>query len=108
MKELLLEKLLEGKQTKQELSILYNTSDRYIRMKVEEISKEYPVISHSKAKGYRISNVDQLLQENNTNHINSEIEEIELCINEINSRIKELHKRKMPLLMALQKLKRGR
>lgn len=108
MKELLLEKLLEGKQTKQELSILYNTTDRYIRMKVEEISKEYPVISHSKAKGYRISNVDQLLQENNTNHINSEIEELECCINEINSRIKELHKRKMPLLMALQKLKRGR
>lgn len=108
MKELLLEKLLEGKQTKQELSILYNTSDRYIRMKVEEISKEYPVISHSKAKGYRISDVDKLLEKNNTNHINSEIEEIECCINEINSRIKELHKRKMPLLMALQKLKRGK
>ena len=108
MNELLIEKLLEGKQTKQELSVLYNVTERKIRMDIAEISMEYPVISHSKAKGYRISNVDQLLKENNTNHINSEIEEIELCINEINSRIKELHKRKMPLLMALQKLKRGR
>lgn len=108
MKELLFEKLLEGKQTKQELSILYNITERHVREEIAEISLKYPVISHSKAKGYRISNVDQLLQENNTNHINSEIEEIELCINEINSRIKELHKRKMPLLMALQKLKRGR
>ena len=104
----LLDDLLERKCTKQELSVLYNINERNIREEISKISMHYPVISHSQTKGYRICNVDEVLKSNSFNKINSEIEEIEHCIKEINSRIKELHKRKMPLLMSLQKLKRGR
>lgn len=107
-KKMMLMYLLERKYTKQELSDLYNINQRNVRQNIKELSEEYPVISHSKAKGYRISNVYRLLKENNTNHIDSEIEEIEHCINELNSRINELHKRKIPLLKALEKLKRGK
>ena len=104
----LLDDLKSRKCTRQELSVLYNVSDRNIRKEIAEISLHYPVISHSKSKGYRISNVDQLLKENDTNKIASEIEEIKHCLNEINSRVKMLKKRQRALIGALKVLEKGK
>lgn len=104
----LLDDLMERKCTKQELSVLYNVTERNIRKEIAEISLHYPVIAHSKAKGYRICNVKALLEENDRNHINSEIEEIEHTLNEINSRIKMLKKRQRALIGALKVLEKGK
>lgn len=103
----LLDDLLERKCTKQELSILYNITERHVREEIAEISLKYPVISHSKAKGYRICNVKKLLEENDRNHINSEMEEIRYVIAELNSRIKMLKKRQRALIGALKVLEKG-
>lgn len=103
----LLDDLLERKCSKQELSILYNVTERNIRKEIAEISLHYPVIAHSKAKGYRISNVKKLLEENDRNHINSEMDEIRYVIAELNSRIKMLKKRQRALIGALKILEKG-
>lgn len=104
----LLDDLKARKCTKQELSVLYNVTERNIRKEIAEISLHYPVISHSKSKGYRICNVDQLLKENNKNKISSEIEELQQCLNEINSRVKMLKKRQRALIGALKVLEKGK
>lgn len=103
----LVEPLLEKRCTKQELCSIYNFKDRELRREIAEISMHYPVVSHSKAKGYRISNVKKLLEENDTNHINSEIDELKHTINELNSRIKMLKKRQRALIGALKVLEKG-
>lgn len=103
-KVLLLEVLKETK-TRTELCVLFNLKDCNMRDKVREIALEYPIISHSKKKGYRLCNTDELLKTQDQNQINKEILELEHTINEINSRIVELVKRKRPLLKALKKLK---
>ena len=64
------------------------------------------IIAVEQDTGYRISNVEKLLNENNIDHINSEIEEIKVCLHEINSRIKFLKKRQKPLIAALKVLEK--
>lgn len=103
---ILIEPLLEKRYSKKELSLLYGFKDRNLRNEISEISMFYPVISHSRKNGYRISNVEKLLNENNIDHINSEIEEIKVCLHEINSRIKFLKKRQKPLIAALKVLEK--
>lgn len=104
---ILVEPLLEKRWSKEELCSIYNLKDRELRRTITEISMHYPVVSHSKAKGYRISNVEKLLQENNVNHINSEIEELQHCVNELNSRIQMMKKRQKALISALKVLEKG-
>ena len=102
----LIEPLLEKNCTKQELKDNFNFLDRRLREKISEISMFYPVIAHSRKKGYRISNIERLLNENSVDHIKSEIEEIKVCLHEINSRIKFLKKRQKPLIAALKVLEK--
>lgn len=101
-----LEPLLERLYTKQELKELYKFSERYVRDEISRISMFYPVISHSKTKGYRICNVKKLLEEDNEVNINNEINEISHTLNEINSRIRMLKKRQKPLIGALKVLEK--
>ncbi len=103
-KELLIE-LLQNQTTRTELCVLLKTNDCSARDRVREISLEQPIISHSKAKGYRICNVEKLKFKNNHDEIKNEILELEHTINEINSRIRELAKRRIPILKALKELK---
>lgn len=103
---ILIEPLLEKRYSKKELCLLFGYKDRNLRKEISETSMFYPVIANSRKKGYRISNVEKLLNENNINHINSEIEEIKVCLHEINSRIKFLKKRQKPLIAALKVLEK--
>lgn len=108
MKEsILIEPLLEKRYSRKELCLLFGFKDRNLRKEIAEISMDYPVISHSKKQGYRISNVKALLKENDRNHINSEMEEIRYVIAELNSRIKMLKKRQRALIGALKVLEKG-
>lgn len=107
-KSYLLNDLKERNYTREELVNKYGKTDSAIREEVGRISMFYPIISHSKKKGYRICNVKELLEENDTNHINSEIEELKHTINELNSRIKMLKKRQRALIGALKVLEKGK
>lgn len=103
----LLEPLLTKNYTRQELCILYKMRDSNMRQEVARISLQYPVISHSKKKGYRICDVDKVLKSQDQDKINEEIKEIKHTINELNSRIKQLKKRQKPLIKALKILTKG-
>lgn len=61
MKELIINMLKVRFVTKSELIELFHLSDRSIRALVQQIKKDYPVISTSNKKGWKIAtNVDDL------------------------------------------------
>lgn len=69
-------------------------SERAVRKNIELIAYEQPVISNSKSRGYRIARkIETLTEEEKT----QELEEVDLTINELTSRITKLYKRLKPL-----------
>ena len=100
-KQLLIE-LLQQERTRSELCALLVLTDSSMRTEVSDLACEYPVISYSTKKGYRICDVDKVLKTQDQDKINEEIKEIRHTINELNSRIKQLKKRQRPLIKALK------
>ena len=104
-KQLLIE-LLQQERTRSELCALLVLTDSSMRTEVSELACEYPVISYSTKKGYRICNTKKLVKEKNINNINQEIIELRHTLAEINSRIKKLKKRMRPLIASLKVLEK--
>jgi uncharacterized coiled-coil protein SlyX len=104
-KQLLIE-LLQQERTRSELCALLVLNDSSMRKEVSELACEYPVISYSTKKGYRICDTKKLIKENNQKEIELEINELRHTLAEINSRIKKLKKRMRPLIASLKVLER--
>ena len=104
-KNLLIE-LLQQERTRGELCALLVLYDSSMRTEVSDLACEYPVISYSTKKWYRICNTKKLVEEKNVNNINQEIIELRHTLAEINSRIKKLKKRMRPLIASLKVLER--
>ena len=85
-----LPKLLEVRRTKQELSKAFGLSERGLRRMIQEVAKEYPVLAHSQAVGYKLFESD------------ADIEDAIATVLESRSRRRELFEREKPLLRALK------
>ena len=85
-----LPKLLEVRRTKQEISRAFGVSERAARRLIQDVAKEYPVIAHSQAIGYKLFECD------------ADIEDAIITLLELRSRSKELKEREKPLLRALK------
>lgn len=83
--ESIIELLKEGNQYKNDLREKFKYTERGIRRVLSEISFYYPVIAHSKNKGYRIASDDDLVEAQHT-------------INELLSRCKEIKRKCKPLV----------
>lgn len=95
----LLLKLLEVKRNRAELKQLLNLADSNIRERISICAYDYPIISYSTSKGYRIpKRIEDLTDE----QLNFEIEEVQHTLNEIQSRIKCLQMRMKPLIAYLK------
>lgn len=85
---------------REQLALVFETSDRRIRLKVAELANYVPVISLSKDKGYRVLSFN----ENTPDEVLMQmLEELQHQINENKSRIDNLKARMKPLV-ALQKV----
>jgi hypothetical protein len=85
-----LPKLLEVRRTKQEISRAFGVSERVARRLIQDVAKEYPVIAHSQAIGYKLFECD------------ADIEDAIATVLESRSRRRELFEREKPLLRALK------
>lgn len=86
-----LPKLLEVRRTKQELSKTFGLSERDIRRMIQEVAKEYPVLAHSQAVGYKLFESD------------ADVEDAIITLLELRSRRKELKEREKPIVRELRK-----
>lgn len=86
-----LPKLLEVRRTKQELSKAFGLSERDVRRMIQEVAKEYPVLAHSQAVGYKLFVSD------------ADVEDAIITLLELRSRRKELKEREKPLVEELRK-----
>ena len=86
-----LPKLLEVRRTKQELSKAFGLSERGLRRMIQEVAKEYPVLAHSQAVGYKLFESD------------ADVEDAIITLRELRSRRKELKEREKPLVEELRK-----
>lgn len=91
----LMNPLLEKVCTKEELISRFGFSDRAIRNEIQEISMFFPVISNSKNKGYRIVDVEKAIKNNKQEE---EINNINLTLGELQSRINVLKRKMNPLI----------
>lgn len=89
--------------TRKELERRTGLTDRKVRTKISKLKETVPVISHSKGKGYRLAKDFQDF--NTAKEVKQELEEIEHCINEINSRKRSLDKTKRTYKTYVKKLK---
>ena len=62
-----LPKILEVRRTKQEISRAFGVSERVARRLIQDVAKEYPVIAHSQAIGYKLFECDADIED--ANHI---------------------------------------
>lgn len=91
--------LLVVKRNRAELKQLLNLADANIRERISICAYDYPIISYSTSKGYRVpKRVEDLTDE----QLNFEVEEVQHTLNEINSRIKCLKMRMKPLIAYLK------
>lgn len=88
--EKLLPELLEGRRTKKEIASILGVSERTARVFVSNTAKKIPILSHSRAIGYKKFNDD------------ADIENAIATVMESRSRRKELLEREKPLLKALK------
>lgn len=86
-----LPKLLEVRRTKQEISRAFGVSERVARRMIQEVAKEYPVIAHSQAVGYKLFESD------------ADVEDAIITVLELRSRSKELKEREKPIVRELRK-----
>lgn len=86
-----LPKLLEVRRTKQEISRAFGVSERVARRLIQDVAKEYPVIAHSQAIGYKLFECD------------ADIEDAIITLLELRSRSKELKEREKPIVRELRK-----
>ena len=86
-----LPKLLEVRRTKQEVSRAFGVSERVARRMIQDVAKEYPVIAHSQAVGYKLFESD------------ADVEDAIITLLELRSRRKELKEREKPLAEELRK-----
>lgn len=86
-----LPKLLEVRRTKQELSKAFGMSERDLRRMIQEVAKEYPVLAHSQAAGYKLFESD------------ADVEDAIITLLELRSRRKELKEREKPIVRELRK-----
>lgn len=85
---------------REQLALVFETSDRQVRLKVAELANYVPVISLSKDKGYRVLSFND---DTPTEILVKMHEELQHQINENRSRIDNLKARMKPLV-ALQKV----
>jgi hypothetical protein len=86
-----LPKLLEVRRTKQEISRAFGVSERVARRMIQEVAKEYPVLAHSQAVGYKLFESD------------ADVEDAIITLLELRSRSKELKEREKPIVRELRK-----
>ena len=86
-----LPKLLEVRRTKQEISRAFGVSERVARRMIQDVAKEYPVLAHSQAVGYKLFESD------------ADVEDAIITLLELRSRSKELKEREKPIVRELRK-----
>src|SRR5690554_3061459 len=86
----LLPELLESRRTKNEIASILGVSERSARAFVSNVAKKMPILSHSRAIGYKKFENDE------------DIENAIATVMESRSRRKELMEREKPLLKALK------
>lgn len=86
----LLPELLESRRTKNEIASILGVSERSARAFVSNVAKKMPILSHSRAIGYKKFEKDE------------DIENAIATVLESRSRRRELLEREKPLLRALK------
>jgi len=88
--------------TRDELSRVFETSDRAIRKEMEHLANFYPVISTSNKKGYKIGRFNDT---DSLETLNELLNKTDHTLNELQCRVESLQARMKPLIALKEKLK---
>lgn len=83
--------------TRQELKDLWGRSDRAVRKEINRIANYFAIISVSSRKGYELVITPHLVQ-NNPLVLKTQLDDIEHCLREFESRKEEINARMKPLI----------